>query len=80
MKLKELIGSSFAEDVHGIGTCGVSFDENGDFNGYIYANEGYGNMESYYGVDDFLNLYPELRNLDVEVTFNKNNEIVSIRG
>ena len=78
--LKEIKGHNFAEGVKGIGTCGVSFDQNGYFNGYIYANDGYGNAETYYEVDAFLKLYPELENLVVEVTFDKNNEIVSLMG
>ena len=78
--LKELKNHSFEEGVAGIGVCGISHDDNNTPYGYIYANQGFGNMETYYSVDNFIKQYPELEDIEVAVELNKENEIIKLHS
>ena len=68
--LKDLKGLKFAEGIEGI-----AFGED-----YFYASQGYGNITSYYTVDEAIN---ELEGCDIEITdlkLNNNNEIAYLYG
>ena len=68
--LEELKGLKFTKGIRGI-----AFGEN-----YFYASRGFGNMTSYYTVDEAIN---ELKGCDIEITdlkLNNNNEIAYLYG
>jgi len=68
--LEDLNKLKFAEGIEGI-----AFGEN-----YFYASQGYGNMTSYYSIEEAIN---ELKECDIEITdlkLNNNNEIAYLYG
>lgn len=69
MQLKELLGRNFVQGIRGIATSAISFDNNNSFTGYIYATQGEGNMESYLSINELINEYPELEDIEVFVEF-----------
>ena len=80
-KLKDLINKKFAKEILGIGTCGIKFDQNGNFIGYLYATSGEGNMENYLTVEELLEQYGEdMGEIYVKVEFNSNGEINYLHG
>jgi len=81
MKLEELLNTPFAEECEGIGTCGITYNEEYDTHeGYIYANSGYGNMEVYYrNIAEFITTYGAEWDI-VDITYNDGGEILSLHG
>ena len=73
--LKDIKSLQFADNVQGIGMCG--------YPSYIYANDGFGNSESYYSIQNLLNRAMEDGYGDVVITslkLNENKEIISLYG
>jgi len=69
-KLEKIKDLKFAEGVHGI-----------EINSYYFcANEGYGNMATYYSVEGAIEYLKGCTITDLEVNLNENNEIVYIYG
>ena len=79
-KLKDLINKKFAKEILGIGTCGISFNKDGDFVGYLYATSGEGNMEHYLTIKELLEQYGDMGEIYVKVEFNNNGEISYLHG
>ena len=73
-KLGELKDIPFSNGIKGIGISGVEFDEDGNFGGYIYASNGYGNMECYLSVQEAIDAY-NIEDLDVRVEFDVGGKI-----
>ena len=74
LKLSELKDIPFANGIHGIGTSGAYYSEDGSFEGYVYASKGYGNMESYLSVQEAIEAY-SLGDLYVTVEFDAEGKI-----
>lgn len=75
VKLSELKDIPFENEIKGIGASGIKYDgDNDDFEGYIYASKGYGNMESYISIQDALDVY-NIGDWEVTVEFDVDGKI-----
>ncbi len=74
VKLGELKDIPFSNEIHGIGTSGLSLNEDGSFGGYIYASKGYGNMECYLSIQEIIDDY-NLGDWEVTVEFDVGGKI-----
>jgi hypothetical protein len=77
--IKELANYKLAEEIHGYGLCGYSYDNNNQGVGYIYANDGFGNMETYISSKYLISMLKE-DSIDlsqtISITVNANDEII----